>query len=110
MYRTPAVSRRRTCKAVESEVIFSQFAGGAFSWLERLPVTQEIAGSSPVAHSMLPDVAPKSSTHNPTHTYLRSPRERRGDSWRGEIFYSCRRNHLEPKRITERATRRRLSC
>jgi hypothetical protein len=73
----------------------------------------EVGGSSPprptILFSRLPDVAPKSSTPNPTHTYLRSPRERRSDSWRGEIFYSCRRNHLEPKRITERAPRRRLS-
>jgi hypothetical protein len=33
----------------EREDIFSQFSRGWFSWLERLPVTQEVAGSSPVA-------------------------------------------------------------
>jgi hypothetical protein len=33
----------------EREVIFSQFAGAEFSWLDLLPVTQEVAGSSPVA-------------------------------------------------------------
>jgi hypothetical protein len=33
----------------EREVIFVQFAGALLSWLERLPVTQEVAGSSPVA-------------------------------------------------------------
>jgi hypothetical protein len=31
------------------EVIFSQFAGAQLSWLERLPVMQEVAGSSLVA-------------------------------------------------------------
>jgi hypothetical protein len=31
------------------EIIFSQFAGAWFIWIERLPVTQEVAGSSPVA-------------------------------------------------------------
>ena len=37
----------------ELEVIFSQFVGAKFSWLERLPVTQEVAGSSPVAPANL---------------------------------------------------------
>src|SRR5216683_2603372 len=42
--------RARHCKAVEGAGShFSQFAGPWFSWLERLPVTQEVAGSSPVA-------------------------------------------------------------
>lgn len=33
-----------------AKVIGSRFAGAWFSWLERLPVTEEVAGSSPVAH------------------------------------------------------------
>ena len=39
------------------EVIGSRFAGAEFSWLERLPVTQEAAGSSPVAPAILTGVA-----------------------------------------------------
>ena len=35
----------------EREVIFSEFAGAYFSWLQRLPVTQEVAGSSPDAQA-----------------------------------------------------------
>ena len=44
-------SPRRPCKAVQVvEVIITvRFCGALFSWLERLPVTQEVAGSSPVA-------------------------------------------------------------
>ena len=42
--------RARHCKAVEGrEVVFWSVSGAWFSWLERLPVTQEVAGSSPVA-------------------------------------------------------------
>ena len=37
----------------EREVIFSEFAGAEFSWLERLLVSQEVAGSSPVAPANL---------------------------------------------------------
>ena len=58
--------------------------------------------------SRLLGVAPKTSTHNPTHTYLTSPHQRRSDSQRGEIFSLGRQNHLEPRRITKPASRRRL--
>jgi hypothetical protein len=36
--------------------------------------------------SKLPGVVPKTSTHNPTDTYLTSPHQRRSHSQRGEIF------------------------
>jgi hypothetical protein len=87
------------------------FLGGLLETNDRNTDRGVVGGSSPPGRTTffrLPDVAPKAPTHNPTHTYLRSPRKRRSDSWRDEIFYSCRRNHLEPKRITERAPRRRL--
>ena len=51
---------------------------------------------------------PKTSTHNPTHTYLTSPHQRRSNSQRGEIFSLRRENHFEPKRITKPAPRNRL--
>ena len=40
------------------EVIGSRFAGAWFSWLERLPVAQEAAGSSPVAPAKFLDLNP----------------------------------------------------
>ncbi len=46
--------RGRQCKTLQDcarsgQSFFSEFAGAYFSWLERLPVTQEVAGSRPVA-------------------------------------------------------------
>jgi hypothetical protein len=50
----------------ERGVIFSQFWGSSFSWLERLPVTQEVAGSSPVA----PANFTKRNTHRVMSTHF----------------------------------------
>ena len=58
----------------------------------------EVGGSSPplstVHFRWVSGRCPKISTHNPIHTYLTSPHERRSDSRRGEIFSSRRQNHL----------------
>ena len=40
----------------------------------------------PFIFSRLPGVVPKISTHNPTHTYLTSLHQLRGDSQRRQIF------------------------
>jgi hypothetical protein len=53
MSRNDALSDRRTWKAAQDtarlckewEVIFSEFAGASFSWLERLPVTHQATSS-----------------------------------------------------------------
>jgi hypothetical protein len=42
-----------TIKVSEDTIIKVSHAGALFSWLERLPVTQEAAGSSPVAPAIL---------------------------------------------------------
>jgi hypothetical protein len=66
---------------------------------ERALIKGEVGGSSQprpgIYFSRLMGVVPRTSAHNPTHTYLTTPHLRRGDSQRGEIFSLRRQNHLE---------------
>src|ERR1035437_10204229 len=64
---------QRPCPARVPGKLLIWRVGTYFSWLERCPVTAEVASSSLVVPAILfkelPDVTPETPTHNPTHIY-----------------------------------------
>ena len=70
-------------------------AGGEFSWLERLPVTQEVAGSSPVApaNSFVDALKAQGSSKQQTACHLQADLLAVAERPGGSIYHGLRAVH-----------------